>query len=121
MACRVLVVEDHAESAEALVELLGMWGYEAHAAEDGEVALDLLENLHPDIVITDIGLPGIDGHELARRVRRMPEHRGTFLIALTGYGEGAKSFAASGFDHHLVKPVDLTNLEQLLEGRRVHT
>jgi CheY-like chemotaxis protein len=51
----------------------------------------------------------------------MPGHRGTFLIALTGYGEGAKSFAASGFDHHLVKPVDLTNLEQLLEGRRVHT
>jgi len=119
MTCRVLVVEDHAESAEALLELLGMWGYEACAAGDGEGALDLLGTCRADIVITDIGLPGIDGHELARRVRRMPGHGDTLLIALTGYGEEACEFAASGFDHHLVKPVDLTSLEQLLEVRRM--
>ena len=121
MACRVLVVEDHAESAEALLELLGMWGYEAHTAEDGEVALDVLETLRPDVVITDIGLPGIDGYELARRIRRIRGGNGTLLIALTGYGESASEFAASGFDHHLVKPVDLSNLERLLEGRRMET
>jgi CheY-like chemotaxis protein len=116
MARRVLVVEDHAESAEALIELLGMWGYEAHTAEDGESALDVLQSLRPDVVIADIGLPGIDGHELARRVRRTPGHDGTLLIALTGYGGRASDFAASGFDHHLVKPVDLNNLERLLAG-----
>ena len=118
-ACRVLVVEDHAESAEALLELLGMWGYEAQAAADGEEALGLLEGFRPDIVIADIGLPGIDGHELARRVRRLPGHRETLLIALTGYGDGADEFAESGFDHHLMKPVDLTNLERLLDRRRI--
>ena len=117
MTCRVLVVEDHAESAEALRELLRMWGYEVQTAGDGEGALDLLATLTPDVVIADIGLPGIDGHELARRVRRMPAHRDTLLIALTGYGENAYEFAASGFDHHLVKPVDLAGLERLLEVR----
>src|SRR5262249_58650818 len=60
--------------------------------------------------------PGIDGHELARRVRRTPGHDSTLLIALTGYGGRASDFAASGFDHHLVKPVDLSNLERLLAG-----
>jgi CheY-like chemotaxis protein len=119
MSCRVLVVEDHAESAEALLELLGMWGYEAHTAEDGEGALDVVQTLHPDVVIADIGLPGIDGHELARRVRRIPGQGGTLLIALTGYAGSAREFAASGFDHYLQKPVDLSNLERLLEVRRM--
>jgi CheY-like chemotaxis protein len=118
-ACRVLVVEDHAESAEALLELLGMWGYEAQAAGDGEEALGLVGAFRPDIVIADIGLPGIDGHELARRVRRLPGYRDTLLIALTGYGDGADEFAESGFDHHLMKPVDLTSLERLLDMRRM--
>jgi CheY-like chemotaxis protein len=118
-ACRVLVIEDHAESAEALVELLGMWGYVAQAAADGEEALGLLEAFRPDIVIADIGLPGIDGHEVARRVRRLPGHRDMLLIALTGYGDGAAEFAESGFDHHLMKPVDLTKLERLLDMRRM--
>jgi CheY-like chemotaxis protein len=121
MACRVLVVEDHAESAEALLELLGMWGYEAHTAEDGERALDALERLHPDVVIADIGLPGMDGHELARRVRRAPGQGSTLLIALTGYGGSVSEFTASGFDHHLVKPVDLNSLERLLARRRTGT
>jgi len=119
MTYRILVVEDHAESAEGLVELLGMWGYEADMARDGEGALDLLATFRPDVVIADIGLPGIDGHELARRVRRMPEHRDALLIALTGYGDDPLEFAASGFDHHLVKPVDLKSLERFLEARRM--
>jgi len=117
MASRILVVEDHAESAEALLELLGMWGYEAHTAGDGEGALDALETLRPDVVIADIGLPGMDGHELARRIRRIRGRDSMLLIALTGYGENGSEFAASGFDHHLVKPVDLNNLERLLAGR----
>jgi len=117
-AWRVLLVEDHAESAEALLVLLELWGYEAQAAGDGEEALDLLETFRPEIVIADIGLPGIDGHEFARRVRRLPGHRDTLLIALTGYAEDAGDFAESGFDHHLLKPVDLAGLEGLLEMRR---
>jgi CheY-like chemotaxis protein len=123
MTYRVLVVEDHAESAEGLVELLSFWGYEGHVADSGERALELLPALKPHAVIADIGLPGgIDGHELARRLRRMPDQTDTLLIALTGYRESSdEEFAASGFDHHLMKPVDLPRLERLLdEVRRIH-
>lgn len=119
MGCHVLVVDDHAESAEGLAELLRLWGYEPHIALDGEEALDLACDVIPDVVITDIGLPGIDGHELARRLRVQPEARGMLLVALTGQTDTSEhQFAASGFDHHFVKPVDLDALERLLERRR---
>src|SRR5262249_7170765 len=120
MTYRVLVVEDHAESAEGLVELLSFWGYEGHVAESGERALEIVAELKPHAVIGDIGLPGkIDGHELARRLRRMPDQSDALLIALTGYRESSdEEFSASGFDHHLLKPVNLPHLERLLDDMR---
>ena len=115
----MLLVEDHAESAEGLAELLGLWGYETQVAEDGEGALEAVAQSLPEVVITDIGLPGMDGHELARRLRRMPGGGDVTIIALTGFGaEILADTTESGFDHRLVKPVDLDALERLLERRR---
>ena len=118
MTCRVLLVEDHAESAEGLAELMRLWGYECHVAPNGERALAIASDLKPDVVITDIGLPDIDGHEVAQRLRRSPEHAATLLIALTGHEDVSEAeFANSGFDHHLLKPVDVATLKRLLEER----
>jgi DNA-binding response OmpR family regulator len=115
MAYRVIIVEDHAESAEGLAELLSLWGYEPHLAGNGERALELIEAVDPHIVISDIGLPGMNGHELARRIRRAAGGAEVVLVALTGVTDDAAGFGASDFDHTLVKPVDLDVLERLLE------
>lgn len=115
MAYRVIIVEDHAESAEGLAELLSLWGYEPHLAGDGERALELIDPVDPHIVICDIGLPGMDGHELARRIRSAAAGAEVVLVALTGVADDAAAFGDSDFDHTLVKPVDLDVLERLLE------
>src|SRR5262245_57859985 len=114
MSYRVIIVDDHAESAEGLAELMAIWGYEPLVAGDGEHALELLEAVDPHIVISDIGLPGMDGYELARRIRATASGGDIFLVALTGY-YGEDAFADSGFDHMLMKPVDLDVLARLLE------
>ena len=116
MACRVVIVEDHAETAEGLAELLRIWGFESHVAPSAERALQLVDDLAPYAVLSDIKLPGIDGYELAGIIRRKV---GTdiLLIALTGCDE-AVDFAAAGFDHRLKKPVDLDVLERLLDTTR---
>jgi CheY-like chemotaxis protein len=113
MTCRVIIVEDHAETAEGLAELLAIWGYEPHVARDGERALEMVAAVDPQIIVSDIGLPGMDGYEFARRVRA---DRGSeiVLVALTGSVDDDE-FDDSGFDHQLVKPVDLDALERLLE------
>ena len=115
MAYRVIIVEDHAESAEGLAELLSLWGYEPHLAGDGERALELIDAVDPHIVISDIGLPGMNGHELARRIRSAAGGTEVVLVALTGVADDAAPFGATDFDHTLVKPVDLDVLERLLE------
>jgi DNA-binding response OmpR family regulator len=115
MTYRVIIVEDHEESAEGLAELMAIWGYEPHVATDGERALELLEAVAPHVVISDIGLPGMDGHELARRIRSVPGGASILLIALTGASD-RKTLADSNFDHTLVKPVELDVLERLLEN-----
>jgi DNA-binding response OmpR family regulator len=114
MPHRVIIVEDHAESAEGLAELMSIWGYEPHIAADGERALELLDTVDPHIVISDIGLPGMDGHELARRIRSAVGGGGILLVALTGVADD-ETLADSNFDHTLVKPVQLDVLERLLE------
>jgi CheY-like chemotaxis protein len=113
MACRVIIVEDHAETAEGLAELLAIWGYEPHVARDGERALEMVAAVDPQIIVSDIGLPGMDGYEFARRVRA---DRGSeiVLVAVTGSVDDDE-FDDSAFDHQLVKPVDLDALERLLE------
>jgi two-component system CheB/CheR fusion protein len=110
---RVVVVEDNADSREMLCVLLERAGVECHAADTGPAALALIDAMSPHVVILDLGLPGMDGFELARRLRTSVQHAGARLIALTGYGQAADRVAAqaAGFDVHLVKPV---NAEQLL-------
>jgi DNA-binding response OmpR family regulator len=115
MTYRVIIVEDHEESAEGLAELMAIWGYEPHVATDGERALELLEAVAPHVVISDIGLPGMDGHELASRIRSLSGGADILLVALTGASD-RKTLADSNFDHTLVKPVELDVLERLLKN-----
>jgi CheY-like chemotaxis protein len=115
---RVFVVEDNLDAALTLVDLLEIWGYEVRAAHDGLSAVTAVPEFHPDVVLLDIGLPGIDGYEVARRLRRRPELGGLLIVAVTGYGQDGDRQRAreAGCDHHLVKPVDLEVLRRLLAG-----
>jgi two-component system, chemotaxis family, CheB/CheR fusion protein len=118
---RILVVEDNADSREMLCELLLQAGFECRAVESGSAALALMDAMKPDIVILDVGLPEMDGFEIARHIRANPRHAGVCLIALTGYGQAADRTASreAGFDVHLVKPVHAEQLLTLLrEGIR---
>ena len=114
----VLVVEDNRDAAETLVELLRLEGYGATVAADGPAALAAARELRPDVALLDLGLPGIDGFEVARRLRAMPDLGDLTLIALSGYGreEDRVRSREAGMDHHLVKPVDLEALQALLAG-----
>ena len=113
---RVLLVEDNLDAAEALGELLRMWGHEVEMAHDGVSALRTARQTRPGVVLLDIGLPGMDGYEVARELRSMPGLTATRLIALTGYGQESDRHRSrlAGIDHHLVKPVDLEQLRALL-------
>jgi two-component system CheB/CheR fusion protein len=113
---KVAVVEDNADSRELLCELLRQAGFECQAAESGPAALALVQTFQPDVAILDVGLPGMDGFEVARRIRADAGLRGMCLIALTGYGQAADRATAreAGFDEHLVKPVEGDQLLALL-------
>jgi CheY-like chemotaxis protein/signal transduction histidine kinase len=113
---RVLIVEDHADTAHTLETLVALDGHEVRNVRDGVAALDLAGRFQPDVLLVDIGLPGMDGFELARRLRASDSTRNSLLVAVTGYGqEGDRHRAlASGFDHHLVKPVNVQALTALL-------
>ncbi len=113
---RVLVVDDNIDSAEMLVELLAMWGHTALHAPDGPRALALAPEFAPDIVLLDIGLPGLDGYEVARLLREDPALGAARIIAMTGYGqaEDRKRTRAAGFAAHLVKPIDFEELRVVL-------
>jgi CheY-like chemotaxis protein len=115
---RILVVDDNVDAAGTLAELLDMMGCDASVAHDGAGALAAVVALAPDIVLLDIGLPDINGYEVARRVRAMAGLRQPRLIALTGWGqEQDKRMAAqAGFDEHWTKPVDPARLQQLTAG-----
>ena len=117
---RVLVVDDNPDAAETLEMLLRLLGAEVHTAADGRSALEILRRVHPAVVVLDIGLPDVDGYEVARRVREEPGGSDTLLIALTGWGEeeDQRRSREAGIDHHLVKPVDFAALEQLLRAPR---
>jgi PAS domain S-box-containing protein len=118
-ALRVLIIEDNQDAREMLSALLGTWRHEVAAAGDGERGVELALASMPDVALVDIGLPGLDGYEVARRIRGSESARGVRLIALTGYGQPAdreRAFAA-GFDAHLVKPVDPDALAAAMNGR----
>jgi signal transduction histidine kinase/ActR/RegA family two-component response regulator len=109
-ARRVLVVDDNDSSAQSMAMILKLEGYVVQVAYDGESALEIIRDFRPEAILTDIGLPGIDGHELARRIRQDPDLSASvgLLAAVTGYAEAEarRRSREAGFDHHLVKPVD---------------
>ncbi len=113
---RVLLVDDHKDSRRMLGIMLELSGHEVLEAGDGGTALSLAVSEHPDVAIVDIGLPGIDGYEVARRIRAHPGTRSIVLIALTGYGheEDLRCAIDAGFDVHLVKPIESARLAEAL-------
>ena len=112
----VLVVDDNDDSAASMAMLLQIYGHDARVANDGERCLEVAREFAPHAVVLDIGLPGMDGYEVARRLRELPQTREALLIALTGYGhaEDRRRALEAGFNHHLVKPVDPNDLAALI-------
>ncbi|MBS2020007.1 MAG: PAS domain-containing protein [Deltaproteobacteria bacterium] len=113
---RIVVIEDNHDSREMLCELLELHGFDCKSSERGDAGLTLIRETHPDVALVDIGLPGIDGFEVARSVRRDRTIEHVFLVALTGYGQenDRKAALAAGFDAHMVKPVSAEALFRLL-------
>jgi CheY-like chemotaxis protein len=120
-ALDILVVDDNRDAAESLAILLRSYGHRVETAFSGSEALELASRVRADIAFLDIGMPHMDGHELARRLRQRKDVQ-PVLVALTGWGQHAdrQRSAAAGFDHHVVKPMEPQRLAQLLEaaGRR---
>lgn len=114
---RVLVVDDNVDGAESLTMLLDMFGHQARAVHDGPAALTAADSFRPDVVFLDIGLPGMNGYEVAKRLRSEPALESIVLIALTGWGseDDRRKSKEAGFDHHLVKPVDAGQVRRLLD------
>ncbi len=117
---RVLVVDDNADAANSLAMALRMTGQRVRVAYDGETALSFAAEDPPEAVVLDLGMPGMDGYQVARRLRGDPATRKSLLIALTGWGQDAdkRKSQEAGFDHHLVKPVDPTVVGRVLAAYR---
>jgi CheY-like chemotaxis protein len=113
---RLLVVDDNTDAAESLAMLLELHGHQVRVAHDGPSALALAPTYRPALVFLDIGMPGMDGYEVARRMRRTPGLERTVLAALTGWGqqEDRRRTSEAGFNHHLVKPPEPKVIEELL-------
>jgi PAS domain S-box-containing protein len=118
---RILVADDNPDSADALAMLLEMGGDEVRVAYDGVAVLTAAEGVRPDVLLLDIGMPGMDGHEVARRLRALPATKDSLLVAISGWGsaEDRERSRAAGFDRHLVKPFDIVALEELLDSYRM--
>jgi PAS domain S-box-containing protein len=119
-AMRIMVVDDNVDAAAMLAMLLEAGGHHVHVEYGARAALARSETHHYDVFLLDIGLPDIDGNELARRLRAGPMARNAVLVAVTGYGQeqDRAQTAAAGFDHHLVKPVDIAKLQAILAAVR---
>jgi signal transduction histidine kinase/ActR/RegA family two-component response regulator len=113
---RVLVVDDDRDAADSLGNMLKCLGAEASVTYSGAAALDAFDDFHPHVALLDIGMPGIDGYELARRIRSQRRHRDIALIALSGWGgdEDKRRSLEAGFDYHLIKPPDVDALKALV-------
>ena len=114
--CRVLVVDDNIDAAQSLAMLVEISGHETQVAYDGPSALKAALTWQPDVVLLDIGLPGLNGYEVAMRIRQESKRKDIVLVALTGYGQNSdrKRSQDAGFDHHLVKPADFDEVERIL-------
>jgi len=113
---RILVVDDNVDAAESIALILRLSGYEAACVFDGPAALDAANDYPPDVFVLDIGLPGMTGYELARKLRQQPRFRKTPIVAVTGYGQydDRQKSRQAGFDYHLTKPVNPDVLQVLL-------
>jgi len=109
-------VDDNRDGAQSLGVLLKLLGAEVQVVHEGPAALEIIPSYAPTVVLLDIGMPGMDGYEVARRIRQQSTGRDLMLIALTGWGQEADRRRASqaGFDYHLLKPADITALKSLL-------
>lgn len=112
---RILIADDNRDAAETMSMLLGLSGHEVYVAQSGAEALAVAERERPDIAVLDIGMPDLNGYEVAERIRREAWGEGMTLIAMTGWGqaEDKRRALAAGFNHHLTKPVDPSELEAL--------
>ncbi len=117
-ARRILVVDDHQDSTDSLALFLRLRGHEVRTARDGPTALDEIERYRPEVVFLDLGLPGMSGYDVARRVRMRTDLGPLQLVALTGYGTDGdrQKTRDAGFDVHLAKPVDPRAVDELLAG-----
>jgi CheY-like chemotaxis protein len=115
---RILVVDDNHDSALSLAMMLSIMGHETRTAHDGESAVATAESFLPEVILLDIGLPKLNGYEVAQRIREQPWGTSMFLIAVTGWGQDEDRQRSSevGLNVHMVKPVEPAALEQLLAG-----
>ncbi len=115
---RVLVVEDNLDAAESLATLLRLWNHDVQVVHDGRAALDAARAQKPEVVLLDIGLPGLDGYQVAQQLRQEESLAHTLLVAMTGYGqpEDRRRSREAGIHHHFVKPVEPLVLRHLLTG-----
>ena len=117
---KVLVVDDHKDTARMSMMLLRSWGHHVRVANTGLEALEQARDFHPQVVLLDIGLPDLDGYEVARRIRNDPDLQAARLVAITGYGQASDRATAleAGYDQHMVKPVEPADLKKALAGLR---
>jgi CheY-like chemotaxis protein len=113
---RVLLIDDNRDATESMTVLLELWGHEVRVAYNGPEALALAAEFRPDAALLDIGLPGMNGYEVAKRLRELPGWERVMLVAVTGYGqdEDRRRSCEAGFDHHLTKPVEPAMVQSLL-------
>jgi CheY-like chemotaxis protein len=113
---RVLDVDDNRDSAESMAMMLKLLGSDVRTAHDGLAAVERAAAFQPDLILLDIGMPGLNGYDACREIRRQPWSNGVVIVALTGWGqeEDKRRSREAGFDQHLVKPVEPTALDRLL-------
>ncbi len=120
---RILVVDDVPSAAETLATILRSRGHEVRVAFDGLSAIESVLADRPEVVLLDVAMPGLDGYEIARRLRQRPQLKDLLLVALTGYGdqESRRQALAAGFDYHIVKTADIEELESVFPGRQAES
>jgi CheY-like chemotaxis protein len=109
---KILLIDDNQDSIESTADLLKYFGYSVRTAQDGEQGLKVASEFQPHLILSDIGLPGIDGYQLAPALRKMAEGRKLVLAAITGYGQDLDKARcrSAGYDHHMVKPLEADTL-----------
>ena len=113
---RILVVDDNVDAADSVAWLFRQHAHDVRTTHDGRSAIELATEFRPQVVVLDLGLPQVDGYEVSRRLRTLPDTRDALIIAVSGYGqdEDRRRSTQAGFDHHFIKPVDFQTLMGVL-------